>query len=342
VVTDDWKVPAYRWFRSARADDVVPVFTDHASPEDRALFAAVTEGLPDAWTRAPLAEPPPVSEEMPAPDRIVVTGTRPGHPVLIRVSYHPRWQALTGEKIWLAGPSFMLVFPKGERVELAFGDGPPVVIGRWATRIGALLFLAAVLPAIGPAFRSRLARIRDALALRAPVRWVADPVRATASWGAPLRRALAGGGLLVALVAVIGLALWLRRVPTEALYRRGLAALQEEQLAEARGYFQAVQEASPLSTDAIHARYFEGTTRIRAEEWAEAEDVFSRLVRDFPDGLNAPEALYHVGIAEIRQGNAAGAREAWERTRADYPDSRWAEHAEARLRELPSAEGSSG
>jgi TolA-binding protein len=65
-------------------------------------------------------------------------------------------------------------------------------------------------------------------------------------------------------------------------------------------------------------------------------------VRDFPDGLNAPEALYHVGIARIRQANAAGAREAWERTRADYPDSRWAEHAEARLRELPSAEESSG
>ena len=59
-------------------------------------------------------------------DRITITGTKPGYPILVRISYHPRWQALTGEKVWIAGPTFMLVFPKGDRVELVFGDSPVV------------------------------------------------------------------------------------------------------------------------------------------------------------------------------------------------------------------------
>ncbi|MEN8160406.1 MAG: 6-pyruvoyl-tetrahydropterin synthase-related protein [Myxococcota bacterium] len=335
VLTEDWKVPAYHWFRGARPGDVVPVFAEEAAAEEEALFSAVSDGLPESFERRPLAAPPTLSEEMPTPDRVVVTGATPGHPVLIRISYHPRWHAATGEKIWLAGPSFMLVFPKGDRVELAFGDGPPVVIGRWATRLGALLFLAAVLPLVGPVFRRGLAGARERLAVLPPAHWIVGPVRRTSEWGAPLRRALAGGGLLLALVVVVSLALALRRVPTDALYRSGLALMQEGKLAEARGYFQAVQHESPLSTDSIHSRYFEGTTHIRAEEWKEAEDVFGRLVRDFPDGLNAPEALYHVGIARNRQGNAAGAREAWEQTRERYPDSRWAEHATVRISELP-------
>jgi len=34
-------------------------------------------------------------------DRITVTGAGPAI-VLIRISYHPRWKATTGERVWLA------------------------------------------------------------------------------------------------------------------------------------------------------------------------------------------------------------------------------------------------
>jgi len=71
-------------------------------------------------------------------DRITVTGCRPGHPVLIRISYHPRWKATTGERVWLAAPSFMLVVPKGERIELYFDGGWPVTFGHLLTAAGCL------------------------------------------------------------------------------------------------------------------------------------------------------------------------------------------------------------
>ena len=97
--------------QAARPDDPIPVFAvGDVAAGDQQLFAGVS---PDCRSveRRPLDPPPALREEMPAPDRIVITGTTPGHPILVRVSYHPRWRAATGEKIWLAGPSFMLVFP---------------------------------------------------------------------------------------------------------------------------------------------------------------------------------------------------------------------------------------
>jgi hypothetical protein len=334
VLGEGWKESSYLWFRGARPGDVVPVFAEHATPEEQRLFAGVSHGLPESFERRPLPGAPELHEEMPAPDRLVVTGARAGSPLLIRISYHPRWRATTGEKIWLAGPSFMLVYPNSDRVELEFADGPPVVIGRWATGLGLLIFLVSVLPVAGAAFRRLLVRTGEGIAAVPPGRWVVEPLRRTASWGSQLRRGIAAAGLLVTVVTVGAAAAVLRRVPADALYREGLALFSAEKLAEARPYFQAVQREAPLSTTAIHSRYFEASTYFREEQWKEAEGVFSRLVHDFPDGLNAPEAQYHVGLCRLHQGDREGAIDAWNLTRTKYPDSRWAEHAGERLAEL--------
>src|SRR4029077_7265096 len=128
VRTPDWKAVAYRWFKRAGPDDPTPVFVERVDETDRAAFASVVDDARDL-PRKPLDPPPTLEEHMDAPDRITVTGCRPGHPILVRISYHPRWKALTGEKIWLAGPSFMLVFPKGERVDLVFGGGGWTTLG---------------------------------------------------------------------------------------------------------------------------------------------------------------------------------------------------------------------
>src|SRR5207247_5047138 len=108
-------------------------------PSERGQFAAVVEDVREELPRKPLEPPPALEEQMDAPDHITVTGTRPGHPILIRISYHPRWRAVTGEKVWLAGPSFMLVFPKGDRVELVFGGGAWVTAGHLFTIVGLIV-----------------------------------------------------------------------------------------------------------------------------------------------------------------------------------------------------------
>src|SRR5262249_58381632 len=112
---------------------------------ERALFVDASDDLP---AEMPVREigPPAALHETMEQERITIDGATPGQPVLIRISYHPRWKATTGERVWLAGPSFMLVFPKGERVDLAYGGGPPVMLRLLLSLTGLVLFALAVLP----------------------------------------------------------------------------------------------------------------------------------------------------------------------------------------------------
>ena len=153
-------------------------------------------------------------------DRITITGCRPGIPVLVRISYHPRWKALTGEKVWLAGPSFMLVFPRGERVELAFDGGAPVTLGHVATAIGWIIFLAALMPA-GRAFGRRLA---DAAVAVPPVPAALALVRRTDAWTIGMRRAVVGGVLVATVVLLAGFGFFVRTSEADTLYREGNAS----------------------------------------------------------------------------------------------------------------------
>ncbi|HYR96969.1 MAG TPA: 6-pyruvoyl-tetrahydropterin synthase-related protein, partial [Candidatus Binatus sp.] len=188
VQTPRWKEDAYRWFKRATPDAPTPVFVDRVTDEERQLFGTPVDDVRDL-PRRPLDDPPPSLEErMDAPDRITVTGCRPGHPVLIRISYHPRWRVLTGEKVWLAGPSFMLVVPKGERIDLLFDGGGWVTLAHAFTAVGLVLFVAALFPAARRA-GARLAAAASEL--------VPGSVRALgADWNVARRRSVLAGGVV--------------------------------------------------------------------------------------------------------------------------------------------------
>src|SRR5262249_11326774 len=210
VETDRWKETAYRWFKHAGPDDPTPVFVSHADDEARRVSGAWARGLPAALPRQPLGPPPHLEEHLET-DRITITGCKPGHPVLIRISYHPRWKSTTGENVWLAGPSFMLVVPRGERLELVFDGGSWVSLGHAFTALGGVLLIAAVLP-FG---RAAGARIASAVRSLSPV---AAFLGTTAAWDLATRRRLLAGGI-AAFVVVVGAAAYAGHRPdADGLY----------------------------------------------------------------------------------------------------------------------------
>jgi hypothetical protein len=324
VRSDTWKETSYMWFKTATPESVLPVFTTKVEPGDEQLFAAVSEGMPAELPRVPLGPPPVLQEEM-GNDRITITGCTPGYPILVRISYHPRWQALTGEKIWIGAPTFMLVFPKGERVELVFGDGPVVRFGRLCTIAGWTLFFLGVLPT-----RRRLVIVGERLARIPPVpamaRWMSE-------WTPSRRRLVLAGSLLVAAAIFARAAVAARSLDADGSYNAGLKIYNAGKLVEAIPYFQLAQRLSPLSNTAIHSTYFEGISWFRQDKWKEAEPVFQRLVDRFPEGPSAPESLYHVGICKARLGDMPGAIAKWEETQRRFPDTPWAKYAGERLAE---------
>jgi hypothetical protein len=324
VHTDTWKELSYMWFKTATPESVLPVFTTKVEPDDEKLFARVSDGMPAEFPREPLAAPPVLQETM-ENDRITITGCKPGYPILVRISYHPRWHALTGEKVWLAGPTFMLVFPKGDRVELAFGGSPVVTVGRVCTAIGWLLFLLAVLPT-----RRALVAARERLAEIPGVPALVDWMRA---WPVGVRRGLLAAGLLVAAAIFTSAGVAARGLDADGSYNYGMKLYTAQNLNGAIPYFQQAQRLSPLSNTAIHSTYFEGISYFRQDQWAKALETFERLVTRFPEGPSSPEGLYHIGLCKARLGDMPGAIAAWQDTQKRYPDTPWAKYAGERLAE---------
>jgi hypothetical protein len=322
-----WKEAAYRWFKRATPEDPTPVFATNVTDAERGLFGAVVDDVQDELPRVPLSGPPPTLEEhMEAQDRITVTGCRPGQPVLIRISYHPRWRALGGEKVWLAGPSFMLVVPKGDRIDLVFDGGGWVTLAHLFTAFGLFLFVAALLP-VGWRAGGRIAAAVGGL-VPAPVRGLG------ADWTLAARRAVLGGGVVVFAV-VVGAAAVVGHVPNaDGVYRAAQKIYDANRLDESAVLFHEAQLLAPLSATAIHSTYFEAIVYFREEKWKAAEDTFRRLLTTFPEAPNYPEALYHIGICRMRQGDPEGARRAWSETETRFPTTPWSHYAHDRLAEM--------
>jgi tetratricopeptide (TPR) repeat protein len=293
----------------------------------------VVNDLPAEWPRVPLAAPPTLEEHVET-DRITITGCRPGHPVLVRISYHPRWVATTGEKVWLAGPSFMLVVPKGDRVDLVYDGGFWVRLGHTFTTVGMLLFAAALFAPVRRRAAQAVTRLGELAPspIMAPVRLV----QTIGAWSIGRRRRLLTMGLAAAAVVFSTFAVVAYVPSVEGVYRAGQKTYDAGQLDEALPYFQEAQRVAPLSATAIHATYYEAIIHFRKERWAESEKVFRRLIATFPEAPNAPEALYHIGICRLRQGDIPGARDAWQQTQTRFPTTPWSGYAKDRLAEIAS------
>jgi hypothetical protein len=334
VLTDDWKTTSYEWFKRAGPDDTVPVFAtpDAVAPAERDRFAAVTDGLPATMPVQPLQTAPALRETM-DPERIVVEGTTPGNPILIRVSYHPRWKATTGERIWLAGPSFMLVFPTSDRLELVYDGGPPVMLGRLFTALGWSVVLLSLLP-MGRRLGARVAAAARRLGELGPFRPLTGLVRRSAGWTVGTRYAVLATGLAVVLGTYVAAAMTLQGSDADSLYRRGQQLYGAGHLDEALPLFLEAQRLSPLSATAIHSAYFSSITMFRKEDWAGCAAGFQALLDRFPEAPSAAESTYHLGLCRAHLGEKAAAVEAWHAVQERFPDTPWAKYAGDRLAEL--------
>lgn len=109
VNKDNWKQEAYDWFRSGEQLEY-PI-----------VGGKIEEKIGD--------------EEISFKTNLI------GKPHLIKVSYHPNWKIVGADKIYLAYPSFMLVYPNQERVRLYFGKTIYNYVGEALSLIGLSIVL---------------------------------------------------------------------------------------------------------------------------------------------------------------------------------------------------------
>jgi hypothetical protein len=288
-----WRDQAYRWFSRKPPNRAVLVFTDDPRFD---LVAA------DPWAPPP-ERPLPGGVELTADlraEQIRITTSRPGHPLLVKVSYHPRWKAEGAFGPYLASPGLMLVVPWRREVRLSYtardaSDAAGLALG--VAGVAALLAAAVVRP-----------RRRAALAAGGPTARLLPAVPVA---------------LLVALAA-------LRPVPrpshsgeADTLDERASRAYAAERWEAAAEYARHGASIVPAG-DSRRAELLcvRGEALLRAGHAREAVEAFTLVVED--GGSHLPQALHSGARAREASGDLVGAAEWRRRLAQEFPDNPWA------------------
>ena len=109
----DFRKPFHRWFRNPQ-NNVFLVYDENPGPEDTRRFA-----------KPPALKPlPPLNRPVRSrvgQNEILIEQAAIGHPLLVKVSYHPNWKAKGADRIYPVSPGFMLIYPRSETVLLTYG-----------------------------------------------------------------------------------------------------------------------------------------------------------------------------------------------------------------------------
>jgi hypothetical protein len=301
-----WRDKSYRWFTRKPFGGPHLVFTD-----DPAFTVVET----DEWL-APPAHPLPGGVEAQATvaeESITITTSRVGHPLLVKVSYHPRWTADGADGPYLASPGLMIVVPRRPLVTLTYARTGADLVGR------ALTLLAVIAGVVHLVVRRRRRRT-------APVAVVipddaCEVAPAPRRWGPAVP-----AGVIVVLFAARVVALHEPPPDPLPLYEAASRAYAADRFADAAEYARhALTRAtgSSLRTELLSLR---GESLLRSGQPRLAVDAFEAVVQDGP-GPYLPQALFGAARAHAAVGNPGEARLARERLLRDHLDTPWARRA---------------
>jgi len=149
---------AYRWLSRKPTSPVHVVYTDDPR------FPETADPL------SPPEQPLPTGVEVRSllgPESLTITTSRPGHPLLVKVSYHRRWRAEGADGPYLVSPGLMLVLPRQAEVRLFYGKD-------LSDHLGLVLSLGGLGLLVGSALFGRQERGAEPAAVEAPAtgpRW---------------------------------------------------------------------------------------------------------------------------------------------------------------------------
>jgi hypothetical protein len=324
LTSGEWKRDFFAWFKRPGAGEV-PLVRPLPGSEAPGEWLRV-DGLPDSIPRRPLHGDVEVSAELQV-ERIRIHTSAPGRPLLVKVSYHPRWHVEGANAVWLASPSFMLVVPIANDVDLTYRRSAI----DWAALLitwGTMAWLAVALPA---------GRLRWWSRNRSATFDGAPPARAsgvTRALDVLFRyRSLWAPAVLV--VLALG-ALWVRAGYSDPWvpHRDGLTRFHDGEYAAAEPLFRASIAAAPSSSAAYYSTYYLALCAYRSRHWQETLTRFTAFLRDYPGGELVGEASFRIGEALQELGRTDDALAQFIRVMDRFSDTQWAAFSAQRIAAL--------
>ena len=298
-----WRDKAYRWFTRKPQSQVHLVFTDDAR---------IKSVEPDEWLPPPAVPLPGgvfVQSQL-GPEEIRIHTSRVGHPLLVKVSYHPRWKAEGADGPYLVSPALMLIVPRQPDVRLVYAPN-------WADRLGTALSLGGIAVVLALLRRGR-PPVPIAATAVADLCGAAPPPR---RWGSAVPAALL---LLLAAGRLTALVPRDRQPILEDLYARASRAYAAARYADAAEYARnAIAQGGDTAT-LSELQCLRGESLLRAERPWDAVSAFVSAYEQQPSGPHAAQALFGEAAAREVAGDAAGAATARERLKRDFPRTPWA------------------
>jgi uncharacterized membrane protein len=126
-----WKELSLEWFKSDFIDIPI-IFTDDKK-------GSTIDSL-DEITKVSITSNCSVEENV-SNEEIKIRTNCIGIPLLVKVSYFPNWKVEGADKIYLASPAFMIIFPNSENVRIYYGVDLIDILGIIITIIGVSLLV---------------------------------------------------------------------------------------------------------------------------------------------------------------------------------------------------------
>jgi len=307
IPTKDWKKQSYLWFRLGNLS-IPLVFKDDADRVDRSRFCVLDRYDPERAPAEPVENAPPIRETV-AAEEIRIDGAFIGKPLWIKISYHPNWKVEGADRIYMASPAFMLIYPDSTHVRLYYGKTWPDYLGVFLTLLG----LSILIGSRFVSFRSRLSSVGHGY-----------------RWGV---RIVSAAMVAVLVLLIYYLITHVPEYPTLS-YNKGVNWFDQKDYPKAREMFRKVMDTYSQTIAADDAGFMYAMSYYRENDWEHSLDALAWLLKTYPETRKAGEACYHLGLCSMQIGRKDDAIHYFERTVRDFPTEIWAEQAMDRLKDL--------
>ncbi|MDX1776288.1 MAG: 6-pyruvoyl-tetrahydropterin synthase-related protein, partial [Desulfobulbales bacterium] len=323
---EPWKEVAHRWFSRDNLHDVHLVFNAEGMGKNDGPLALTTHSLDELPRHSLDISGCNVAETIKAQEILLQTSC-PGKPHLVKVSYHPNWQVEGAAKIFLASPSFMLIYPQKENVRLYYGSGPWNRLGQLMTFCGLFVLLLHI-PL--PGKKGQTAWLMVAKRFRDPVSLLENLLPD------PNPSARKTTMLVILLAALLVIAAGSYHTYINEPYRgynKSIRYKDAAQYEQARKGFRKFITEYPLANLARESSYYIGITYYLEKKDAEAIKAFEEYIERYPQGNRIAEVQYHLGLLLLRSGDKQAGTARMRLVAEKFSGTPWATYARERLQE---------
>lgn len=311
ITEKDWRQRFYQWFRLN--DLTVPlVFRERTDSGDHNRFLTAADLDVTHMPREPVIGSPSVDlKETVTEEEVLIQGASVGQPLLIKIAYHPNWEVDGADRIYLAAPGFMLIYPRSSCIRLTYGRGPADYIGVSMTILALLVILF---------WRRNPVRKGRALLSRAFDRW--GTTAALIVIGAVI---IAGSYYLICVSP--------QEYPVIP-YHRGLDYYTRKEYETAKTCFQDILHRYPQSIIVDHAAYLYAMCFYNQKAWAGTIQGLKWLLDTYPETVKASESWYVMGLCYQYLNQMDEAAACYRKTVEEFSHDIWGRYAQDRLKEM--------